>query len=162
MVNGLILTVHSPFLLDFIAAHLFAALTLAQVLANFPAGHTAKFRLTNLKFKSIAYRALRKIMDAGALGAEIRMGGKLPGDRAKSLRFAEGYLKKTGEPSKVVDSASRTALTKLGITGIKVKILSPDAEIHDRINITPELILFVNREIDKPAKEKKKAKQEKK
>ena len=53
MVNGLILTVHSPFLLDFIAAHLFAALTLAQVLANFPAGHTAKFRLTNLKFKSI-------------------------------------------------------------------------------------------------------------
>jgi len=31
-----------------------------------------------LKFKVIAYRSLQKIMKAGALGVEIRLGGKLP------------------------------------------------------------------------------------
>ncbi len=114
-------------------------------------------RLGNLKFKVIAYKMLKRIMDAGALGAEIRLSGKLPSDRAKSWRFAAGYLKKTGEPSKVVRKAQATALTKLGITGIKVMILAPDAKIHDRVDITPELIEFINRKIEpeKKTEEKK-------
>ena len=36
-----------------------------------------------LKFKVIAYRALQKIVSAGALGVEIRLNGKLPSTRAK-------------------------------------------------------------------------------
>ncbi len=118
-------------------------------------------RLGNLKFKTIAYRELVNIMRAGALGVEIRMGGKLPSDRAKSWRFAAGYLKKVGDSAKVVSKAQSVALTKLGITGIKVGILAPDAKIHDKIEMNDEIrkaIAFS----EEPAKEaKSKMKKEK-
>ncbi len=93
-----------------------------------------------LKFKVIAYRTLQKIMGAGALGAEIVIGGKLPGARAKSWRFAQGYLKKTGDSAKIVDRAKSTAQTKPGTVGIKVSILSPDAVFKDKIKIDDEVI----------------------
>jgi small subunit ribosomal protein S3 len=89
----------------------------------------------NLRFKTIAYKEMMRIMNAGALGVELRLGGKLPSDRAKSWRFAAGYLKKTGDSAKVVQKAQAVALTKLGISGIKVSILAPDAKIHDKIEI---------------------------
>lgn len=93
-----------------------------------------------LKFKVIAYRMLQKIMEAGALGAEIVLGGKLPGARAKSWRFAQGYLKKTGDSAKVVDRAKAIAQTKPGTVGIKVSILSPDAVLKDKIVLDKEII----------------------
>jgi small subunit ribosomal protein S3 len=88
-----------------------------------------------LKFKVIAYKALQKIMEAGALGAEIRLGGKLPSDRAKSWRFASGYLKKTGDSAKVVDKALTTAETRTGTIGVKVSILPPDVILNDQITV---------------------------
>ena len=97
-------------------------------------------RFGPLKFKVIAYRALQKILDAGAAGVEIRLNGKLPSSRAKSWRFAQGYLKKTGEPSKLVDRAQARAETKPGTVGVKVSILSPHTIMKDRILITEELL----------------------
>jgi small subunit ribosomal protein S3 len=101
-------------------------------------------RFGNLKFKTIAYKELTKIMKAGALGVELRLSGKLPSDRAKSWRFAAGYLKKVGDSAKVVGRAQSTALTKLGISGIKVSILPPDALINDKIIINDELKNLIN------------------
>ncbi|MBI2632261.1 30S ribosomal protein S3 [Candidatus Pacearchaeota archaeon] len=89
----------------------------------------------SLKFKVIAYKMLQSIMNAGALGVEIVLSGKLPSERARSWRFAQGYLKKTGDPAKVVDRAMSQATTLPGVVGIKVSILPPDAHIHDRIII---------------------------
>jgi len=97
-------------------------------------------RFGPLKFKIIAYKALEKIMKAGALGAEIRLNGKLPSSRAKSWLFAQGYLKKTGEPAKVVDRAQARAETKPGTVGIKVSILSPHAKLIDKIKIDETLL----------------------
>ena len=97
-------------------------------------------RFGPIKFKVTAYRALQKIIDAGALGVEIRLNGKLPGSRAKQWRFAQGYLKKTGDSAKVVDRAKARAETKPGTVGIKVSILSPHAVLKDKITITDELI----------------------
>ncbi len=88
-----------------------------------------------LKFKIVAYRMLDEIMKSGALGAEIVMAGKLPSERARSWRFASGYLKKTGEPSKVVQRAMAQAVNIAGVSGIKVSILPPDAHIHDKITL---------------------------
>lgn len=127
-------------------------------------------RFGNLKFKTIAYRELANIMHAGAVGVEIRMGGKLPSDRAKSWRFAAGYLKKVGDSAKVVHRAKSTALTKLGISGIKVSILTPDAKIHDKVEITDEMKKSINPESikevketeEKPKKERKQGKSRKK
>src|SRR3989344_5120351 len=41
-------------------------------------------RFGNSRFKAIAYKFLVRIMKAGALGVEIRLSGRLPGERAKS------------------------------------------------------------------------------
>ena len=97
-------------------------------------------RFGPLKFKVIAYKALQKIMDAGALGVEIRLSGKLPSSRAKSWRFAQGYLKKTGDSAKVVDRAQSTAQTRPGTVGVKVAVLSPEAELKDKIDVNEKLL----------------------
>jgi len=97
-------------------------------------------KLGPLKFKVIAYRTLQRIMNSGALGAEIRLNGKLPGSRAKSWRFAQGYLKKTGDDAKIVDRAKSRAQTRPGTIGVKVSILSPYAVLKDKIVIDDKLI----------------------
>ncbi|MBS3072696.1 30S ribosomal protein S3 [Candidatus Pacearchaeota archaeon] len=89
----------------------------------------------SLKFKIVAYRMLKQIVDAGAKGVEIKLCGKLPSARAKTWRFKKGYLKKVGDSSKVVDKAEAIASTKTGAVGISVSILHPDAKIHDQISI---------------------------
>ena len=101
-------------------------------------------RFGPIRFKVIAYRTLQKIMNAGALGAEIRLSGKLPGARAKTWRFAQGILKKTGDNAKVVDRAQARAETRPGTVGVKVSILSPYAVLKDRINIDEALIKKIN------------------
>lgn len=93
-----------------------------------------------LKFKVIAYRALQRIMNAGALGVELRLNGKLPSARAKAWRFAQGYLKKTGDSAKVVDVAQARAETKPGTVGITARILSPHAKLFDKITVNDEMI----------------------
>lgn len=110
----------------------------AQIIADEIAMSLERFG--PIKFKVIAYNTLKRIMDAGALGAEIRLNGKLPGSRAKPWRFAQGYLKKTGDSAKVVDRAQARAETKPGTVGIKVSILSPYAVLKDKININESMI----------------------
>lgn len=110
----------------------------AQIMADEIA--LALERFGPIRFKVIAYRALQKILEAGALGVEIRLNGKLPGARAKPWRFAQGYLKKTGDSAKVVDRAQARAETKPGTVGVKVAILSPHAILKDKIIITNELL----------------------
>lgn len=118
-------------------------------------------RFGPLKFKVIAYRNLQRIMTAGALGAEIRLSGRLPGARAKTWRFAQGYLKKTGDSAKVVDRAKSVAQTKPGTVGVKMSILSPDAVLTDKIVINEEFLKKLREnekaeeELEEQGKEKK-------
>jgi len=97
-------------------------------------------RFGALKYKATAYRMLGKIKDAGALGAEIRTSGKLPSDRARTWRFAFGYLKKTGDAASVVDRAESVAETKQGVVGIKVAVLAPGTKVHDQVEINEDLL----------------------
>ena len=113
-------------------------------------------RFGPLKFKVISYRRLQKIMNAGALRAEIRVSGKLPGARAKTWRFAQGYLKKTGDSAKVVDRAQARAETKPGTVGVKVSILSPSAKLKDKIKIDEELIKKLKENVIELSEEKEK------
>lgn len=96
-------------------------------------------RRGSLKFKVIAYRMLTQIVRAGAMGVELRLSGKLPSDRARTWRFSEGYLKKTGDPAKVVDTAQSQAVTISGVVGIQVSILHPDADLKDKIDVNDEM-----------------------
>ena len=119
-------------------------------------------RFGHLSFKLIAYRELDRIIKAGALGAEIRLNGRLPSERAKSWRFAFGYLNKTGASSEIVRRATAKAFTKPGVVGIKVAIVPKDTKIPDQIGInkkiTEEQIMF---DIEEKKEEKEKKKEEK-
>lgn len=126
----------------------------AQVMADDIAMQLERFG--PMKFKVIAYRTLQKIIEAGALGVDIRLNGKLPSSRAKQWRFAQGYLKKTGDPVKLISRAQARAETKPGTVGIKVAILSPHIVMKDRIKITPELIESLKENSDKILKKSKK------
>jgi small subunit ribosomal protein S3 len=90
-------------------------------------------RKGSLKFKVIAYKMLQQIIKSGALGTEITLSGKLPSERAKRWRFAYGHMKKTGDPAKVVLVAQSQGTTIAGVVGVQVRILPPDAVIHDHI-----------------------------
>ncbi len=118
-------------------------------------------RKGSLKFKVIAYKMLQEIIKAGAAGTEIVLSGKLPSDRAKKWRFSYGYLKKTGDPAKVVNVAQAQATTISGVIGIEVKILPPDAPIHDRIIVDDEMIKKIKL-VEKPIEIKEKAKTKRK
>jgi len=124
-------------------------------------------RFGAMKYKASAYRALGRIKNGGALGAELRLSGKLPSDRARSWRFAFGYLKKTGDAAKVVDRAESVAETKQGIVGIKVAILAPGVKMCDQITIDEDFMNEVKKnatfeEVEETVKKIKKKRKVKK
>lgn len=88
-------------------------------------------------FRRAAYSAIRAIMNrGGARGVEIRISGKLTGERAKSVRFYQGYLAKVGNPAEtLVSKGYSQAILKLGVMGVKVSILPPEAKLPDEIEI---------------------------
>jgi len=83
-------------------------------------------------FRKAGQSILRRVMDAGALGCEVIIAGKLTGPRARVQKFVDGYIKHAGEPSKtVVERGYAIAVKKLGVIGVQVKIVPPDARLPD-------------------------------
>ena len=118
------------------------------------------------RFKFIGYQTLQRIMDAGALGAEIVIGGVgVPGARAKSWRFYDGYLKKVGNVSQTqVLRSEAVANLKRGTIGIKVSILPPGLKLPDKIIMiekVKEVVTEVPIKEEKEETEEKEAKKEK-
>jgi len=94
------------------------------------------------RFKSIGYKVLQSIMDAGALGAEIVITGKIPSARSRRWRFNDGYLKKSGHTEDYVIKGRSIASLKSGIVGINVLIMPSGITLPDEINFieqNPEL-----------------------
>jgi small subunit ribosomal protein S3 len=87
-------------------------------------------------FRKAGSSILRRVMDAGALGCEVIIAGKLTGPRARVQKFMEGYIKHAGEPSKtVVERGYAIAVKKLGVIGVQVKIVPPDAKLPDTFTV---------------------------
>jgi small subunit ribosomal protein S3 len=92
-------------------------------------------------WRSVLYRTIRDIMAEKAQGVEIILSGKLSGKggRKRKVRVSEGYMKKVGEQSKLVDYAQVAVYPKAGAIGIKVKIVKPDTVFPDKIDLKKEL-----------------------
>lgn len=89
-------------------------------------------------YRRAGYWALNQVIEAGALGVEIIISGKLRGRRAKYEKFRGGYLPKSGEPPlKYMRKAELHAQLKQGTFGVKVRIMPPEAEFPDKISIIP-------------------------
>lgn len=82
--------------------------------------------LGGLAVRRACYGVVRFIMESGARGTEVIVSGKLRAQRAKSMKFRDGYMIKTGQPVKdYVDTATRHVLLRQGVLGVKVAIMLP-------------------------------------
>ena len=107
-----------------------------QLSAKVMAYKIARALARGVRFRRAAFIALRQIMEAGALGAEIVISGKLTSERARFEKFRAGTVLKSGHPSEVlVDEANVQVLLKLGVYGVKVKIMKPIGKIPGRIEL---------------------------
>ena len=96
------------------------------------------------RFKGVGHKALQTVMDAGALGVEILISGKIPSTRAKTWRFYQGYLKKCGDISiSGVDTFKQIAKLRTGVVGIQVKIMPGTTVLPDDVEILKEPITTV-------------------
>lgn len=92
-------------------------------------------RFGTQRFKGVGHKSIEGIMRAGALGVEILISGKIPSSRAKTWRFADGYMKKCGDLAITgVDTAIDYATLKTGVVGIQVRIMPASTKLPDQIN----------------------------
>ncbi|MEM4661500.1 MAG: 30S ribosomal protein S3, partial [Desulfurococcaceae archaeon] len=102
------------------------------------------FRIVRALEKGIPFRRvimfmIRRVMEAGALGCEIIISGKLRGERATYEKLKAGKVYKAGDPvDYIVDRAVARALLKPGVYGVEVVIVKPGVRLPDQVE-TKEL-----------------------
>jgi small subunit ribosomal protein S3 len=121
-------------------------------------------------FRKAGHNTLRAVMNAGALGCEVVISGKLTGARSRVEKFIEGYVKHSGNPvQEVVDEGFAVAIKKLGTLGCKVRIIQPGVVLPDsyRIREPNEIAVEpaektaekpVEKPVEKPHEKERKAK----
>jgi small subunit ribosomal protein S3 len=91
-------------------------------------------------FRKAGQSMMRRVMDAGALGCEIVISGKLTGPRSRTEKFISGYIKHSGKPAiDLVDKGYSVAVKKLGVIGCQVRIIPPDIRLPDDFQIQKPL-----------------------
>jgi len=86
-----------------------------------------------IHFRRAAYWALQRTIEAGALGVEISIRGKLTTDRARYEKYKAGYLPSVGEAiDRIVRFAVVDTQLKQGLFGIRVRIMPPNVSLPDR------------------------------
>ncbi len=85
-------------------------------------------------YKKIGNLSLKRVMEAGAIGVEIVISGKLGGSKGRIGKFTAGYLKHCGDTAKkLVDYGFEEANTRPGKIGVKVKIMREFMDITGEI-----------------------------
>ena len=106
----------------------------AQIVAERIASTIERFGIN--KFKAIGHKTMQDVINAGALGIEIIISGKVPSQRAKSWRFYSGYLKKAGNIAlEGVTKAKAACIMKTGAIGVKVSIMGAQTKMPDDFEI---------------------------
>jgi small subunit ribosomal protein S3 len=126
----------------------------AQIVAERIASSLEKYGAA--RFKGIGHKVLTDAINAGALGIEVVISGKIPSARAKSWRFYQGYLKKCGDIAITgVSIAYASAQIKTGTVGIQVRIMPPETKLPDDIKLLDNPIEVIEETEVEPKKEVK-------
>ncbi|MCS7120604.1 MAG: 30S ribosomal protein S3 [Nitrososphaerota archaeon] len=113
-----------------------AEIEVPELNAHVMASRIAAALKRGVHFRRAGFWALNQIMEAGALGAEIVISGKLRTERARSEKFRAGYMPKSGDPAlKYVRRAVVHVQLKPGIFGIKVSIMPSGVEFPDKVEL---------------------------
>jgi small subunit ribosomal protein S3 len=113
-----------------------AEIEIPELNAYVVASRIASALKRGVHYRRAGFWGLNQAMDAGALGAEVIISGKLRTDRARYEKFRAGYLPKSGEPPrKYMRKAELHVQLKPGILGVKVRLIPPEAEFPDQVKI---------------------------
>jgi len=105
-----------------------------KVASIFKKGMCASAQAEVVKFKLLkgipvrmaAISVIRSVLKEGGRGCEVIISGKLRQQRAKTMKFKQGFMICTGQPKlDFLDIAVRHVGFKQGIMGVKVKIMLP-------------------------------------
>ena len=108
--------------------------------AHVVASRVASALQRGVHFRRAGFWSLNQVMEAGALGCEIVISGKLRTERARFEKFRAGYLIKCGEPSlRYMQKAVAHVQLKQGMFGVRVRILPPDTVFPDKLTIADTL-----------------------
>jgi small subunit ribosomal protein S3e len=109
------------------AVELYAERVLNRGLCAQAQAESLKYKLLGgLAVRRACYGVVRFVMEANAKGCEVIVTGKLRGQRAKAMKFGDGYMIKTGHAGQVyTDMAVRHVLMRQGVIGIRVSIFLP-------------------------------------
>ncbi len=89
-------------------------------------------------FRRAGHSTVRRIMDSGARGCQIILSGKITGPRHRVEKFKDGHIKYCGEEkNKWMREGYSAAKVKLGMIGVTVQIMDPEAKLPDEIEIIP-------------------------
>lgn len=110
-----------------------AALEIPELDAKVVASQIAMALQRGIHFRRAAYWALQRTVEAGALGVEIVIRGKLTTDRARYEKYRAGYLPAVGETiGRLLRSAVVDIQLKQGLFGISVKLMPPNVTFPDK------------------------------
>jgi len=107
------------------SVELFAEKVANRALCAVAQAESLRYKLLGgLPVRRACYGVLRFIMENGAKGCEVIISGKLRGQRAKAMKFKDGYMITSGDAvNNYIDEAVRHVLLRQGVLGIKVKIM---------------------------------------
>ncbi len=98
--------------------------------ANIVAKQIASALERGFNYKKIGNVFLKRVMEAGAIGVQIIISGKLGGAMSRMSKFMAGYIKHSGQGViDLVDKGFYEALPRLGKIGITVRIMKEYEDI---------------------------------
>jgi len=129
--------------------------------ANIVARRIAVALERGMNRRRVVYKALRAVMGCRARGIEITLRGKLvgKGGRSRTEKYLEGYMKKAGDSSKLVDNGATQAYLKAGVIGVTVKIVRPDVIFPDQIEVISKEALKERETREAEARKEKEARE---
>lgn len=95
-----------------------------------------------LNVKRVITLTMHRVIESGAIGIAIRIGGKIGGEMGRIEKYSTGYMLFAGDPAETdVATAYDTAIVKLGKIGVQVRILvKPPKELGITKRILSEAI----------------------
>ncbi|MFX1443841.1 MAG: 30S ribosomal protein S3 [Promethearchaeota archaeon] len=100
-------------------------------------------------YRRAGYYILRKVMDAGAKGVEIKVSGKVTSQRARTQIFRAGTMTKSGQPAQeAVDKGVAQCIQKSGVLGVVVKIMRADYKTGDGVEIKEDALKKAQKDLE--------------
>ena len=101
-----------------------------SVMCNRMSGHIER----GTAFRRATMWTMNQIMEAGAMGVQITISGKLRGDRSAFEKHTQGILPRAGNYAKnVVSEDIVHTKTPMGLIGIKIRIARKEKIVHEFI-----------------------------